>query len=879
MEPSIFRFVWKYSWRQQLVILALTALSLPVLYASLELPKIIVNEALGGQQFVFDVFGYQLDRTQYLFVLCFSFLALVVVGGALKYVLNVYSGVVAERMLRRLRFLLYEHMLRFPLPHFRKIGSGELIQMINAEVEPLGGYVAAAFTVPAFQGGTLLTILLFVFMQDWKLALAAIALYPVQIVVIPRLQRRVNRLAVRRVHQVRRNAQRIGETASGILHIHADDATLFERARFGHELGKVFFIRFDIYKTKYLIKFINNFIGHLGPFLFFSIGGYLVIQGDLTLGALVAVLNAHKDMISPWKELLQYYQLTYDVKVKYEQVISQFTAPRLLPQARLDAPPPADAPDFVRELRARGVVWQEEGERVLDGIDLALELPVHAAVVGPPGSGRRAFGLVLAGLLTPDSGRVWVDDQDLHRLPESVLGRRIGYVGPSSWIFDGRLRDNLLYGLRHHPRPLEGDNPNQARRRREALLSGNPPLDPEADWVDEALAGPAGSPERLRRMVAALKLVGLYEDVYRFGLAGHIRAAERPELAARLLQARRQTLARLAALPESDRVVEPFHVDRYNPQATVAENLLFGTPVDRELAMARLAEHPYVQRVLEATGLARDLLQVGYRLAETVVELFSELPPDDEFFTRLAFVAPEQLPELRRLLSRLDPERLEQADLNDRVRLLSLAFHLVPARHRLGLLTPELQRRLVEARHWLRRHLPPELEGRIAFFDPERYNDALSIEENLVFGKLRHGRPRAAQLVGELVREVLRELELELAVVDVGLDYPCGVGGQRLGEAQRQKLAIARELMKQPRMLVLHHPTAPLDPHEAEALVPALRQALRGRTLIWIQPPAAQVHQFERVVGLEAGRVQAVREPEPATVTAAGEGMVREVDP
>ncbi len=879
MEPSIFRFVWKYSWRQQLVILALTALSLPVLYASLELPKTIVNEALGGDRFVFEFFGVELDRTGYLFALCGSFLALVVIGGALKYVLNVYSGVVAERMLRRLRFMLYEHMLRFPLPHFRRIGTGELVQMINAEVEPLGGYVAAAFTVPAFQGGTLLTILLFVFLQDWKLALAAVSLYPIQILVIPRLQRRLNALAVRRVRQVRRNAQRIGETASGILHVHADDTSLYERARFGHELGEVFFIRFDIYRTKYLIKFLNNFMGHLGPFLFFSIGGYLVIQGDLTLGALVAVLNAHKDMISPWKELLQYYQLTHDVRIKYEQVVAQFTAPRLLPRARLDADPPPDAPAFARELQAVSVVWCEEGERVLDGLTFRLPLPARVAVVGPPGSGRRAFGLVLAGLLVPESGRVRADGVDLHRLPESVLGRRIGYAGPHNWIFEGTVRDNLLYGLRHRPREADGGDPERARRRREARLSGNPPHDPAADWIDDEQGGFTSPEDRLARMVEVLRLVGLYEDVYRFGLAGRIRAGERPELARRLLEARRRVLARLAALPESRRVVEPFAVDRYNANATVAENLLFGTPVDEDLAFDRLAEHPYVQRVLTATGLLGELLGVGLRLAETVVELFAELPPEDEFFARLSFVAPEQLPELRMLLGRVDPANPAAADEADRVRLLSLALHLIPARHRLGLLTPELQRRLVEARRWLRRHLPPELEGRIAFFDPERYNDALTIEENLVFGKVRHGYPRAAQAVGELVREVLGELDLERAVVDVGLDHPCGIGGQRLGEAQRQKLAVAREVMKRPRMLVLHHVTAPLDPHDAVALTAALLEAFRDRTLVWIQPDPDQLHRFPWRIELEAGRVRRMAGPAAAEGVAADGALERETGP
>ena len=105
------------------------------------------------------------------------------------------------------------------------------------------------------------------FMQDWKLGLAAVALYPLQIWLIPKLQRQVNLLGKERVRQVRRNAEKISEVAMGARDIRANDATVYERARFSEQLGAVFWIRFDIYKKKFLIKFINNFISQLGPVL------------------------------------------------------------------------------------------------------------------------------------------------------------------------------------------------------------------------------------------------------------------------------------------------------------------------------------------------------------------------------------------------------------------------------------------------------------------------------------------------------------------------------------------------------------------------------------------------------------------------------------
>ena len=265
-NPPIFGFIWKYSRRQQLVILALSVVLLPLNYYSYDIPKQIINGRSAPSESP-EFFGYSMDRLELLMVLCGLFLAIVLISGALKYVVNVYAGVVAERMLRRLRYQLYSHLLRFPLPHLRRVSQGELVQMINAETEALGGFVGEAVSTPGLQAGTLLTSLFFMFMQDWKLGLAAVALYPLQIWLIPKLQRQVNLLGKERVRQVRRNAEKISEVAAGARDIRANDATAYERARFSEQLGAVFWIRFDIYKKKFLIKFLNNFISQLGPVL------------------------------------------------------------------------------------------------------------------------------------------------------------------------------------------------------------------------------------------------------------------------------------------------------------------------------------------------------------------------------------------------------------------------------------------------------------------------------------------------------------------------------------------------------------------------------------------------------------------------------------
>ena len=97
MEKSIFRFVLRYSTRQQVVILLLTLASFPFLYYSLELPKQIVNDAIGGQNFPKGFFGFEFEQVPYLMLLSGLFLALVVINGVFKYRINTLKGRLGER--------------------------------------------------------------------------------------------------------------------------------------------------------------------------------------------------------------------------------------------------------------------------------------------------------------------------------------------------------------------------------------------------------------------------------------------------------------------------------------------------------------------------------------------------------------------------------------------------------------------------------------------------------------------------------------------------------------------------------------------------------------------------------------------------------------
>ena len=860
MGRSIYKYVIRHSLKQQIVLTLLSVASFPFLYAFYELPKRIVNGAIEGDpaDFPVTVLGFEFDQIAYLLVLTSGFLVLVVVNQSFKYVVNVYKGLTGERMLRRLRYDLYSRVLRFPLPTFRKLSQGEIIPMITAEVEPLGGFIGDAFSLPAFQGGTLIVILTFLFIQNPMMALAAVSLYPLQVYVIPKLQRRVNRLGKERVRLVRRLSDRIGETVQGVQEAHTHDTSNYERAIFSRQLGDIFAVRYLIYRKKFVIKFLNNFIQQLGPFFFYSIGGYLVIVGQLDIGTLMAAIAAHKDLASPWKELLSYYQMKEDARIKFEQVVIQFE-PAGMHDESYQRDEPDEVPRLVGDIVVSNLVLRNEQQvAVVDGVSFTVPAAGNTAVVGAGGSGKEELVLLLARLIDPDRGGIVVGGVDLTTAPEAVIGRRMAFVGQNPFVFAATVGDNLYYGLKHRPlKPPRYEGTAAVEREdfvREAKRAANSTEDANADWIDYAAAGVDG-PEGLKAAaLEALRMVGLDEDIYQLGLRGTIDPARDAELAAAILRAREALRHRLDE-PELGQLVERFDRSRYNTNATLAENLLFGTPVGDAFDLERLAENPYVAAVLDKVGLTDAVLAVGYQVAATMVELFADLPPEHEFFQQFGFISSDDLPDFQALLTRADRDRLDELKPEDRAMLMSLPFKLVPSRHRLGLLDEDVQERVLRAREVFARDLPAELRDNVAFFDLDEYNAAANLQDNILFGKVVYGQAHAADRVGALIHEVVDQLGLREAVIEVGLDYHVGIAGSRLSPSQRQKLGIARCLIKRPDILVLSEATAALDSASQAAIMSSLLRETPGCGVVWSLHRASLARAFDRVLVMKAGRL------------------------
>jgi len=860
MERSLFRFIWKHSKSSQLVLLAVTVLTFPILYLSLELPKRIINDAIGGSGDDVVLLGVTLSQIQFLMVLCIGFLLAVLANGLLKMRINTMKGVLAERMLRRFRYQLLTRVTRFPKPFFRTTSQGELTAMVTSEAEPMGGLMGDLLSQPVLQAGQMLTILGFLFAQSFWFGLASISLIPLQAWLIPKLQRQINLLNKERIQEVRRLASDIGETAAGVSDIRTNGGLRYRMSQFSDRLGNLFGIRFRIFQKKFFMKFLNNFINQLTPFFFYSVGGFLAIQGEITVGALVAALAAYKDLSSPWNELLAYYNQTQDMALRWEVVTERF-APKSLVDDSLFEGKAEEIPSLKGDIEMTNVtVVDVEGNTILEDINLTIPTGARVAIQASNETAALAIADVLTREVIPVRGKIQIAGKDINELHQEVLSNRVGYAHSKPHIFQGSLGENLLMPFRNEPL-LSGELPPELESwREEAARAGNStdPLDTE--WVDPGMAGFETEEEIREWWFQLVTAMGIDEFMVLRALRSRLDPELHSELAEAIVRLRPEIARRLEEAGLSD-ILHRFDPEKFNPVSPLGSNLLFALPT-RLLTQGDLARDSNFVQVLRDEGLVDELAQISANLVEGLIATFGMDGTEHPLFRRLNLDE-----DLYLQLAEIVTKRRDVGDAGlppeDFALMLTIPFAF--SAEQIGpAFGEDLKDKVLSIRKKNAAGMLERMDGLFETIDPDRYIPVMSLLGNAIFGRISNMAGAREKQVAEVVAEVLKDHELRRLAAQSIFDVETSSGGENLPAVFRERIAFSRAGIKRPDVLILGNALASHDEEEREAMRERVSDLMPEATKIFIESKIQSPESYDLFVEIKDGRIDgAVQEAEP----------------
>ncbi len=261
-----------------------------------------------------------------------------------------------------------------------------------------------------------------------------------------------------------------------------------------------------------------------------------------------------------------------------------------------------------------------------------------------------------------------------------------------------------------------------------------------------------------------------------------------------------------------------------------------------------------VKAFLAETGFDQKLQQIGLKIAETMLELFSNVSGDSGLLGAYSFITLDEIPDFERIvrIAKSDQPRPGLTDA-DRSRLTGLAFKLVPARHRLGVMTDELKRDIISARQTFLEEVVKNSDNFVAF-DPDVYLPPLTIEDNLLFGRARVDRRDARRRIDDVIRTIVEETGLRRPIIYAGFGYHVGVSGSRLSAGQRRKIALVRGLLKNAKITILDDIATGMT-DEDKTLREGLRQILSGKTFLFGTSNAEIAAEFDQRFILDQGRL------------------------
>lgn len=334
-----------------------------------------------------------------------------------------------------------DHLLRLPLRYFERRPVGELATRVN-ELENIRQFLTGtALTVVLDAVFSVIYIVVMVF-YNWILTLVALATVPVFGVLtfvfapVIRSQSRT---------KAERNAETqsyLVEVVSGIQTVKAQNIELKSRYSWQERYARYVSAGFKSVLTSTTASSISNFLNKLSSLLLLWVGAYLVLQGKLTLGQLIAFRIIAGYTTSPLLRLIQLWQNFQETALSLERLGDILDTPQEVEAAGSNN---ISMPEMQGAVCYENVSFRfaSSGSPQLININLDLKAGTFIGVVGSSGAGKSTLTKLLPRLYDLDSGRIKIDGYDINKVELYSLRRQIGVVLQDTLLFDGTVQENI----------------------------------------------------------------------------------------------------------------------------------------------------------------------------------------------------------------------------------------------------------------------------------------------------------------------------------------------------------------------------------------------------------------------------------------------------
>ena len=370
------------------------------------------------------------------------------VRGALTYGRRIISGRQALGVEYDLRDELYSHFLRLSFGFYDRSQTGQLMSRATMDLQAVRFFLGYGLIFFAQHVVTIVVVTVVLFVYSWQLALVALAITPVIVLTAFRYSR-VSHPVLRDVQQSLGEVATVAEESITGVHVVKSFAQEKRRAeRFGDASNRVFAKTLAANRQRAIYVPLLTFLPFVAQALVLLVGGRMVIDGSMTLGAFSAFYLLLAMLVMPLRMLGMWIGQAQRAVAAGERIFEILDEPEEVSDPT-DATPLPPGPG---EVTFEGVSFGYEPERpVIEDVDLHIAAGRTVALIGPTGSGKTTLAALVPRFYDTTRGRVLVDGVDVRRLVRRSLRSEIGVISQDPFLFSASIRDNIALGMPDAP--------------------------------------------------------------------------------------------------------------------------------------------------------------------------------------------------------------------------------------------------------------------------------------------------------------------------------------------------------------------------------------------------------------------------------------------
>lgn len=377
-------------------------------------------------------------------MLVLSSVGAILCSGLLNVLQSFLNTHISQNIVYDIKNQMYEHLQKMPLQFFSNVKQGEIFTRMTSDITGVQGIFSNTIVNSISNFLVLFSTAVTLLLLNWKLATLSLIMLPLFVLPTRKMGGILGKVTKQKQEKISDQNEIIQETLSidgyKLMKLFNQDARELNKFEKNNREATLLQIK-ETMNGRWFMMMVSTFT-NLGPILIYFYGGYLFIEGELTIGAIVSFVTLLGRLFSPVGQLADLYVNLIQSFALFERIFEYFDINTQDDKKSSSTPKSKAAP----EIAFKNVQFSYQKDRqTLHNISFKLTPGTVTALVGPSGSGKSTITNLITRLYEIDTGRITFDDIDIRSLPLHLLRSQIGAVTQDSYLFNGTIKENLLY--------------------------------------------------------------------------------------------------------------------------------------------------------------------------------------------------------------------------------------------------------------------------------------------------------------------------------------------------------------------------------------------------------------------------------------------------